>query len=184
MITIRSVAVLVTVLCAFCRCSKADRSSASEMKDWPLKNVETMPAKITVLSGTTFRCGAVPCQLLGVKEADDPAVRKRAEEFTKAWFKSIGNYIILYNSSNPLVTKERVAVVWICGSDCYHSCLSEELIRAGLARLEDSSWKGYTFTVPTKKGAQKEDWQGILRKAKEGNERGEKLRVLFEWPPK
>jgi hypothetical protein len=96
-----------------------------------------MPAKITVLSGTTFRSGGVPCQLLGVKEADDPAIQKRAKEFTKTWFKSIGNYIGVYNSSNPLVTKDGTAVVWICGYDFYLSCLSEELVRAGLAKVDD-----------------------------------------------
>jgi hypothetical protein len=38
--------------------------------------------------------------------------------------------------------------------------------------------------VPTKGGEEREDWLGILRKAREGHERGEKLRVSFEWPPK
>jgi hypothetical protein len=42
----------------------------------------------------------------------------------------------------------------------------------------------YSFTVPTKVGDAVEDWRGILRKAKEGHSRGEKPRVLFEWPPK
>jgi hypothetical protein len=143
-----------------------------------------MPAEITMVSSTTFRCGGVQCQLLGVKEADDPAVQKRAEAFAKAWFKSIGNYIAVYNDSNPLVAEDGTAIVWIRGYDLYLSCLSEELIRAGLAKLDDSSWKDYTFTVPTKESEKQEDWQGILRKAKEGHDRGEKLRVLFEWPPR
>jgi hypothetical protein len=154
-------------------------------KDWPLNHVNKMPAEITVLSGTTFRCGGVLCQLLGVKDADDPAVNKQATEFTKAWFKSIGNYIGVYNDSNPLMAEDGIAVVWIRGYDTHLSCLCEELVRAGLVNIDVSSWNDYTFTVPTKAGVgeKQEDWQGILRKAKEGHERGEKLQVQFEWPP-
>ena len=74
-------------------------------------------------------------------------------------------------------------VVWVRGYDTYLSCLSEELVRAGLVELDASRWPDYTFTVPTKEGVAVEDWRGILRKAKEGHERGEKLRVLFDWPP-
>jgi hypothetical protein len=65
----------------------------------------------------------------------------------------------------------------------YLSCLSEELVRAGLVEIDDQ-WPDYTFTVPTKEGEELEDWRGILKKAKEGHARGEKPRTLFEWPPK
>jgi hypothetical protein len=62
--------------------------------------------------------------------------------------------------------------------------LNEELVRAGLVEIDEEHWDDYTFTVPTKAGEEQEDWKGILRKAKEGHKRGEKLRALFEWPPK
>jgi len=143
-----------------------------------------MPAEITVISGTTFRCGGVACQLLGVKESDDPVVRKQAETFAKTWFKSIGNYIGIYNESNPLMTQNGTAVVWVRGYDTCLSCLSEELVRAGLVEIDESQWQGYTFTVPTKEDERQEDWLAVIRKAKEGHKRGEELRVLFEWPPK
>jgi hypothetical protein len=155
------------------------------MKDWPLRGVPTMPAKITVLTGTTFLCGGIPCQLLGVKELEAPGRRKEAQEFSKLWFTSVGNFIGIYNDSNPLQAEDGTAVVWICGYDSSLSCLSEELVRAGLVEIDEATWEGYSFTVPAKSGPDPvEDWQGILRKAKEGHELGEKPNVHFPYPPK
>jgi hypothetical protein len=184
MIANRRVVLLVVALGACCGCNEAARSPAARKKDWPLSNVGTMPAEITVVSGTTFRCGSVPCQLLGVKEADAPATREQADEFTRLWFKSVGNYIGIYNDSNPLLDEDGTAIVWIRGYDSSLSCLSEELVRAGLVVIDEPKWKDYTFTVPTKAGETQEEWQDILRKAKERHERGERPHVLFEWPPK
>ena len=82
------------------------------------------------------------------------------------------------------MAEDGTAVVWIRGYDTYLSCLSEELVRVGLAEVDDSRWADYTFTVPKKDGDAVEDWLGILRKAKEGHERGEKPHVLFDWPLK
>jgi len=138
-----------------------------------VQNVNSRADDITVLSGTTFNWGAVRCQLLGVKESDDPAIRKRADEFTRAWFKSIGNLMAAYNHSNPLIAADGSPVVWIRGYDSSLSCLSEELVGMGLAEIDDQ-WPDYTFTVPTKEGEKVEDWRGILRKAKEGHALGGK----------
>jgi hypothetical protein len=52
-----------------------------------------------------------------------------------------------------------------------------------LAEVDDQ-WPDYTFTVPTKGGEELQEWQGILRQAKEGHASGEKPHVLFEWSPK
>jgi hypothetical protein len=87
------------------------------------------------------------------------------------------------NSSGGLRASLVPVIVWIRGYDCYLFCLSEELIRAGLVEIDDVSWQGYTFMVPTKAGKGIADWRGILRDAKEGHARGEKLRVPFAWPP-
>jgi hypothetical protein len=185
MVISRSASILVVALCGCCGCGDSDRHPLGDKKMiWPLSSTRTMPAEIVVQSGTTFRCGGVPCQLLGVKEREDSNVRKQAEEFTKAWFKSIGNYIGIYNDSNPLVAEDGTAVVWIRGYDCYLSCLSEELVRAGLVEVDESQWPDYTFDVPTKSGDAQENWRGILHMAKEGHKQGEKLRVLFDWPQK
>jgi hypothetical protein len=183
---IRSRTFLFIAICAMSGCSRGigPVSAGKTHKPSPFQEVNSRPEDITVLSGTTFRWGQVNCQLLGVKEKDDPADRKQAEEFTRAWFKSIGKLIAVYNETNPLVTDDGTAIVWIRGYDCYLSCLSEELVRAGLVEIDDSPWENYTYTVPTKPGEEFEDWRGILRKAKEGHKQGEKLRVLFEWPPK
>src|SRR5207249_2913446 len=72
MIASRSLAILVVILCACCGCNEHAGSPATRKKEWPLSIVNTMPAEIKVLSSTTFRCGGVPCRLLGVKEADNP----------------------------------------------------------------------------------------------------------------
>lgn len=104
-------------------------------------------------------------------------------ENAEQWFKSIGNLMAAYNHTNPLTAADGTPVVWIRGYDSSLSCLSEELARAGLVEVNDQ-WPDYTFTVPTKEGQEVEDWRGILRQAREGHARGEKPRVLFEWPPK
>jgi hypothetical protein len=177
-------AILVVVTICVVGCHESNESIVTSKKVSPFKSAKTMPAEITVFSGTTFRCGNVPCQLLGVKEAADPAVREEADRFTRLWFKSVGNYVGIYNDSNPLQAEDGTAVVWIRGYDNALSCLSEELVRAGLAEVDDSRWAKYTFTVPTKGDDVKEDWLGILRKAKEKHERGEKPHVLFDRPLK
>jgi hypothetical protein len=150
-------------------------------KEWLLSNQTTNPAKITVLTGTKFLCGNVRCRLLGVRESNDPAVRQLAEKFSRAWFGSVGNYIGIYNDSNPLLDSDGTAVVWIRGYDCFLSCLNEELVRAGLVE-PDNLPTNYVFTEPRKSGDEVEDWQGVLSKAKRGYQKGEELRVLFKWP--
>jgi hypothetical protein len=178
--TARTLLVLVTLWVTGCTAGTPSTVSPS----WPLRNVKTQPADVAVLSGTEFRCGGVPCRLLGVRESDSPAVREEAAKFTQMWFKSIGNYIGFYNGSNPLVDKDGTAVVWVRGYDMYLSCLNEELVRTGLVGIDDGAWDGYTFTEPTKESERVEDWRGDLRKAREGHARGEKPHVLFDWPPR
>ena len=55
---------------------------------------------------------------------------------------------------------------------------------AGLAEVDEAGWKDYAFVVPGKARDYSEDWQDKLRKAREGHKRGEKPRVVFEWPNK
>ncbi len=184
MVSVRLSTLVTLVLCAVPGCARDKGFPASIKQASPLEGVETSPADIAVLSGTTFRCGEVPCRLLGVKEAGDTVVRALSLRFTQEWFKSIGNYIGIYNNTNPLVTKDGTSIVWIRGYSSSLSCLSEELVRAGLVDIDDCSWEHYTFTVPVKAGDAIEDWRGILRKAKEAHDRGEPPHVRFDWPPK
>ncbi len=149
---------------------------------WPLNDVNTMPAEIEVLSATTFRCSNNKCQLLGVKESNDPAVRERALEFSRRWFKSLRNFIGIANRDQPLQLGDGTCVVWVFGHDAFRSLLNVELVRAGLVEVDYAQWKNYTFMIPIKTGKAQEDWQGELEKAKAGHQRGEKPRVLFEWP--
>ncbi|HJZ94234.1 MAG TPA: hypothetical protein VKE40_25440 [Gemmataceae bacterium] len=166
----RSIIYVGVAICAVVGCSTRNDSGVTGKRDWPLRNVGKKPADISVLSGTTFLCGGVPCRLLGVKESANPSVRERAVSFTKDWFKSVGNYIGIYNDSNPLVAEDGTAVVWVRGYDSHLSCLSEELVRAQLVDVDDALWADYTFTVPMKDGDAVEDWRGILRKANEAHE--------------
>jgi hypothetical protein len=140
-------------------------------------------AEIVPLTGTTFRCQGVRCALLGVKDSHDPKVRERAEAFTREWFRSVGNIFCVANTSNPLTNREGAAVVWLRVIDTSLSCLNEELVRAGLVEIDDSSWNDYGFTVTTRESEREEDWQGILRRAKESPEDA-KLPRRFEWPIK
>ncbi len=144
-----------------------------------------MPFKsdITVLSATTFLLNGQECKLLGVSESDDPELREEALAFTTTWFSEIGNHIGVYNASNPLRMEDGTCVVWIRGYDSHLSCLNVELVRAGLVNIEHEQWKQYSFTEPAKEGEVVADWRGDLDEAKEAHERGEKPKVLFEWPP-
>ena len=169
-----------TIIALLAGCGEKHHAD-SVPKGWPLSNQTTTPAKITVLTGTTFLCGNVRCRLLGVRESNDPAVRQLAERFSRTWFASVGNYIGIYNDSNPLQDTDGTAVVWIRGYDCFLSCLNEELVRAGLVEPVNLP-TDYVFTEPTKSGDEVEDWKGVLDKAKEGYRKGEELRVLFKWP--
>ena len=174
---------IALMVCAVAGCGRGG-SSPVQRKYWPLRDVRKMPAEITIASGTTFLCGGVPCRLLGVKDSSNPDIRQQAETFTRLWFKEIGNYIGIYNDSNPLIAPDGTAVVWVRGYDTYLSCLSEELVRAGLVEVDDECCEGYTFTEPTMGGEAIHDWRGTLHRAKEGHARGEKPEVLFDWPPK
>src|SRR5262245_47482793 len=62
----------------------------SQKSEWPspVRSVNSRSGEIDVLGGTTFRWGGVRCQLLGVKESDDPRTRELAKQFAVAWFKS------------------------------------------------------------------------------------------------
>ncbi|MBI2825636.1 MAG: hypothetical protein HYX69_13210 [Planctomycetia bacterium] len=138
---------------------------------------------IRILTATTFLCDNQKCELLGVAEADDPATRARALEFTKAWLDSIGSYVGVYNSKDPLRLPDGTCIVWLRGYDMYLSCLNVELVRAGLVKVDDERWKEYRFTEPTKEGREVADWRGELRRAAQAHKSGDKPRVLFDWPP-
>jgi hypothetical protein len=151
-------------------------------KELPLNNVKLESTELTVESGTMFRLNGVPCQLLGVKDAEDAETRKQAEEFTKTWFKSMNYRFHVYNDGNPLMTKDGSSVVWIGNTGIWH-CLNAELVRAGLVQVDVSRWHGYSFTVLGKWRDPRINWRRYLREAWEGHQRGEKLRIEFPWPP-
>jgi hypothetical protein len=155
---------------------------ATEEPTWPLKHVARMPADVEVLSGTTFKCSGVRCQLLGVKEASDQKVREQAKRFTTLWFKSVGNHIGFYNEDRPLQLKDGTCVVWLRGYDSVLSGLNEQLVRAGLVEIDTEQHKDYTFEVPTKESSRKEEWETILRKAKQERIKGVGPNVSFKWP--
>ena len=161
---------------------KSVPSAKTEEQSWSLDDVKTSPADIQIVSGTTFVCSGVHCRLLGVAESSNPAVREKALEFARRWFKSIGNHIDFSNSDQLLQLEDGTCLVWLRGHDCFLSYLNVELVRAGLVEVEYSKQKDYTFIVPTKGDDVQEDWQSLLESAKEGSRRDEKLRVLFKWP--
>jgi hypothetical protein len=162
-------------------CGNVDSPSGNSDSAFP--NPGPQPSDIKVHSATVFSFEGQKCKLLGVSESEDADVRKRAMQFTTTWFDSIGNYIGVYNASNPLRLEDGTNVVWIRGYDSYLSCLNVELARAGLVELDYESFKDYSFTEPTKEGEEVATWRGDLDAAKQGHEGGEKPKVLFDWPP-
>jgi hypothetical protein len=102
-VVIRLATLLLVSVCGVIGCAGSGSSPVAGKKDWPLplQNVNSRADEIIPLSGTTFQWGEVRCQLLGVKEADDMLVQKRSEDFARAWFKSVGNLIAVYNSPTP-----------------------------------------------------------------------------------
>jgi hypothetical protein len=166
---------LVVVGCGYSGSSIADA-------DPPFPNPGPSQSDIKIVSSTIFLFQGQKCQLLGVSESADPNVREQALRFTTAWFEKIGNYIGVYNSSNPLRLADGTCVVWVRGYDMYLSCLNVELVRAGLVQVDYKEMKQYSFTEPTKDGEAVADWKGDLEEAAKGYERGEKPKVLFDWP--
>ncbi len=136
---------------------------------------------IKVVTGTSFLFAGPRCQLLGVTEHDDPKVRERARMFAERWFRSIGNYIGVYNSSNPICLKDGTCLVWVTGYDSYLSCLNLEVVRAGLVKVDYFEQEGYTFLTPGKDRDYLEKWQQGLREAENDHRKGVKPQVLFDW---
>jgi len=150
----------------------------------PFPNPGPTPSDIKVLTATTFLFNGQRCKLLGISESDDPEVREQSLRFTNTWFDKIGNCIGVYNASNPLRMDDGTCVVWVRGYDMYLSCLNIELVRAGLVNVDYKKWESYSFTEPTKSGEAVADWRSDLDEAKKAHGRGEKPKVLFDWPPK
>jgi hypothetical protein len=161
---------------------KSATQTAYTAGQWPLQGVQTQPAAIEVESATRFTCSGIRCQLLGVRESSDPAVRAKATQFAKRWFDSVGDDIVFYNESNPLVARDGTCIVWVCGIASYVSCLNEELVQAGLVEIETAPWQWYSFNEPARSGEHIPKWQRDLAEAKATGKRGGKRRVLFDWP--
>ena len=162
--------------------ANAQKSDGRKGNAFP--NPGPIPCKIEVLSGTTFLFFNRKCRLLGVAESDDKLVQTKAKKFTEMWFKSIGNYIGVYNASNPLQADDGTCLVWVRGYDCYMSCLNEELVRSGLARVDYTEWGDYEFLSVGKDEDPFENWREMLDEAATAASKGEPPRVLFSWPPK
>jgi hypothetical protein len=172
----------LSVLAVALGCGCTGERPAPPKTGWPLDHQITMPARIRVLSGTTFLSSGVRCQLLGVREADDPARREQALAFTRAWFRSVGNYIGFYNDYNPLVLADGTCIIWVRGYDSTLSCLNIELVRAGLVDVDVASWRDYDFKEEGKGDPVASEWKEKLQEAKEGHHKGEKPRAHFPWP--
>ena len=151
---------------------------------WPLSNTPTLPAEIKVESATIFYCNNVRCQLLGVTEPDDAELRKQALDFSRRWFKRIGNHFAIANRNSPLKNEDGTCVVWIRGEDTYNSCLSAELVRAGLVNVNYSSLPDYNFIIRGKAEVYQSTWRQQLNEAAHDYKKGVKPKVLFDWPPK
>ena len=72
--------------------------------------------------------------------------------------------------------------MWLLGYDSTMSCLSEQLVRAGLVEVDTESQKGYTFEVPTKASSRKEEWAKRLQQAEKDRAKGVGPEVTFKWP--
>ena len=152
-------------------------------RSWPLTSVSTMPAQIKIESATVLYCNGIRCQLLGVTEPEGPDLRNQALDFCRRWFDRIGNYIGIYNDSNPLQKEDGTCIVWIRGYDTHMSCLSAELVRAGLVNVDYVSLADYNFMVLGKPKDYQETWREQLDEAADDHRKGVKPRVLFDWPP-
>ncbi|QDT75735.1 hypothetical protein [Lacipirellula limnantheis] len=172
------VTVISVSLVIACGCTKAVPEAAAPA--WKIRSGDTHK-DVRVTSGTTFQCDGMKCRLLGVKDSADPKIREQAELFTRAWFGTTGDYFGVYNDSNPLMN-EGTAVVWIYGTALHLTCLSEQLVRAGLVEPDVDSYPNYSFTVEDKEdGESIEDWREIIREA--SRKKAEPMQLPFAWPP-
>ncbi len=148
--------------------------------EWPVHYLRLQPAQIAVHGGTAFDCYDVKCRLLGVKEASDPEKRKKADRFTRSWFKATGDYMYFLNSRNPLA-KDGVCVVWVRGCSARLGDLNTDLVKAGLADTDPNEYGDYTFKVDKKSDPDPYFyWKDELRKANHDYDSG-KAPIMFDW---
>jgi hypothetical protein len=125
------------------------------------------PAKVEVLTGTTFLCNGIKCQLLGVRDAHDVVTQAKAAQFCRDWFDKSGGYITFENANYPLEDTEGVPTVWAAVYDSRRSSLNVALVEAGLVEIDVVRWSEYSFSLPRMGGGQiLIDWPSILKDAR------------------
>jgi hypothetical protein len=115
---------------------------ASDARD-PLHKRVTSP--IEVLSGTTFMIDGQKFKLLGVEDFDDPAIRIAARDFATTWVASSNDDVTVVNGWQPLRLEDGTSLIWLQDTSHSGTCLNEELVRAGLVRVDHSKWEDYAF---------------------------------------
>jgi uncharacterized protein (TIGR03067 family) len=168
---IRKSIVLAVALVVSNGCGPQPSFSPSTKAASPLEKISFRRGEVAVDSGSSLRVSGQRCQLLGLKESADPESRGKAVTFIQHWFESVASVSIV-NRNEPLLTEDGSPVIWLEGKQnsrlSASSCLNEELVRAGLADVDEASWKDYTFTVPSAKhGRRTEDWKEVLNDARE-----------------
>jgi uncharacterized protein (TIGR03067 family) len=178
---LRKLIVLAVALVVSNGCGQPPSFSPSTKAAPPFEKISFRRGEVAVDSGSSLRASGLRCQLLGLKDSADPKSRDKAVTFIQHWFESIASVSIV-NKNEPLLTEDGSPVVWLEGKQNAQlfesSCLNEELVRAGLADVDEASWKDYTFTVPrAKHGRRTEDWKEILNDAREVHRHGLKKGV-------
>jgi uncharacterized protein (TIGR03067 family) len=173
--------VLAVALVVSNGCGPRPSFSPSTKAASPFEKISFRRGEVAVDSGSSLRVSGQRCQLLGLKESADPELRDKAVTFIQHWFESVAS-VSIANENEPLLTEDGSPVVWLEGLQngllIASSCLNEELVRAGLADVDEAIWKDYTFTVPrAKHGRRTEDWKEILNDAREARAHGLKKGV-------
>lgn len=177
-------ATLVSLL-TMCGLRAEDQTNTEAWKKIVGWDGHPMP-KVTVLSGNELEIDGIRCRLFGVRIPTDAETAKRSKRFLELYMETFGQYYTIYNSSQPVTSKDGVPLIWLLG----HSnggWAQESLVEAGLAVVDYRGFEEYRFYTPGKSGQVECDWKKCLEEAISANKAGKRPKVCsvqpsFDWP--
>src|SRR5207248_2132604 len=126
-------------------------------------------------------------RLWGVADAEDAAARAKAKRYLEECFRRAGRgrEETMWGRAHVRAELRRggQTFVWLMVRfDGHDSCPNEDLVCAGLARIDFADYEDVTFTDDTKAGRFVHDWKGSLQFQAAKYAKSDKPQLLYDWP--
>ena len=174
-----SITTTLAFLCLVCSSQEVEstnRAAWKKISSWRVP----MP-KVRVVSGCELLIDGVRCRLFGVQLPKDAAQAASAKRFLEFYIKNYGDYFSIYNTDNPVSSKDGVPLIWLHGHG-NGGWAQETLVEAGLLSVDYGGHEEYRFRVPAKSGEEEFDWKKCLKEAVSSHQAGKKPNVNFDCP--